>query len=177
MRGEGSAGSLAGVARLAEELEESCNGRHDRLLNHLVLLRPDDRLRARQIVADDNNEWVLQGPPHDERHPNGLQPHASHRIGVLELREDAHGILLQFGGQTAINLALPLSNNLPHLSSLGLDLIMEGTTPEAVDEASDRERFESFAQRNNLICMDAKYLIFETRGDPLEIVCVYLFWF
>ena len=27
---------------------------------------------------------------------------------------------------------------------------MEGTTPEAVDEASDRERFESFAQRNDL---------------------------
>ena len=33
---------------------------------------------------------------------------------------------------------------------MGLDIVMEGTTPEAVDEASDRERFESFAQRNDL---------------------------
>ena len=71
-------------------------------------------------------------------------------VSEILLREDAHGILLQFGGQTAINLALPLSNNLPHLSSMGLDIIMEGTTPEAVDEASDRERFEAFAKRNNL---------------------------
>jgi carbamoyl-phosphate synthase large subunit len=71
-------------------------------------------------------------------------------VSEILLREDAHGILLQFGGQTAINLALPLSANLPHLSTLGLDLVMEGTTPEAVDEASDRERFEAFAKRNGL---------------------------
>tara|TARA_Y100001970_G_scaffold12536_1_gene14358 strand:- start:44713 stop:48081 length:3369 start_codon:yes stop_codon:yes gene_type:complete len=66
------------------------------------------------------------------------------------LRENAHGLLLQFGGQTAINLALPMSNRLPHLSSLGLDLVMEGTTPEAVDEASDRQRFEDFSARIGL---------------------------
>jgi carbamoyl-phosphate synthase large subunit len=71
-------------------------------------------------------------------------------VSEILLREDAHGILLQFGGQTAINLALPLSANLPHLSTLGLDLVMEGTSPEAVDEASDRERFEAFAKRNGL---------------------------
>jgi len=66
------------------------------------------------------------------------------------LREDANGILLQFGGQTAINLALPLSDSIPHLSELGLDLVMEGTSPEAIDEASDRERFEEFAHRCGL---------------------------
>ena len=66
------------------------------------------------------------------------------------LREDANGILLQFGGQTAINLALPLFDSLPHLSSLGLNLTIEGTSPQSVDEASDRERFEEFAIRNSL---------------------------
>jgi len=66
------------------------------------------------------------------------------------LREDASGILLQFGGQTAINLALPLSDTMPYLSDLGLEFAMEGTTPEAVDEASDRERFEQFATRCGL---------------------------
>jgi carbamoyl-phosphate synthase large subunit len=72
-----------------------------------------------------------------------------HSSEVL-LREKAHGILLQFGGQTAINLALPLSNHLPHLRDLGLNLVIEGTSPDAVDEASDRERFEKFANRVGL---------------------------
>ncbi|MEO2178983.1 MAG: carbamoyl-phosphate synthase large subunit, partial [Candidatus Poseidoniia archaeon] len=69
-------------------------------------------------------------------------------VSEILLRERAHGILLQFGGQTAINLALPLADNLTHLSTLGLHLMMEGTTPDAIDEASDRERFEAFAARN-----------------------------
>jgi len=66
------------------------------------------------------------------------------------LREDANGILLQFGGQTAINLALPLADEMPHLSEMGLDLVIEGTSPESVDEASDRERFEEFSLRCGL---------------------------
>ncbi|MDP6562809.1 MAG: carbamoyl-phosphate synthase large subunit, partial [Candidatus Thalassarchaeum sp.] len=61
-------------------------------------------------------------------------------VSEILLRERAHGILLQFGGQTAINLALPLSDSLTHLSTLGLHLVMEGTSPDAIDEASDRER-------------------------------------
>ena len=72
-----------------------------------------------------------------------------HSAEIL-LREKAHGILLQFGGQTAINLALPLAGRLPHLERMGLNLAMQGTTPDAVDEASDRERFEAFAKRGGL---------------------------
>ena len=72
-----------------------------------------------------------------------------HSAEVL-LREKAHGILLQFGGQTAINLALPLAGRLPHLEGMGLNLAMQGSTPDAVDEASDRERFEAFAARVGL---------------------------
>ena len=71
-------------------------------------------------------------------------------VSEILLREDANGILLQFGGQTAINLALPLANELPHLSTMGLELVMEGTSPESVDEASDRERFEEFSLRCGL---------------------------
>ena len=66
------------------------------------------------------------------------------------LREQAHGILLQFGGQTAINLALPLDERLPLLEPMGLDLSIMGTSCDAVDEASDRERFEAFAKRIGL---------------------------
>lgn len=66
------------------------------------------------------------------------------------LRERADGIILQFGGQTAINLALPIQGQLDHLNSMGVDLKMAGTSPDAVDEASDRHRFEEFAARNGL---------------------------
>ncbi|MDP6742195.1 MAG: carbamoyl-phosphate synthase large subunit [Candidatus Thalassarchaeaceae archaeon] len=71
-------------------------------------------------------------------------------VAEILLREGADGILLQFGGQTAINLALPLDGRLEHLSELGLNLKLEGTSPDAVDEASDRERFEAFAKRAQL---------------------------
>ena len=60
----------------------------------------------------------------------------------------ADGILLQFGGQTAINLALPLDSRMEHLSEQGLTCSMLGTSPDAVDEASDRERFEAFGKRS-----------------------------
>jgi carbamoyl-phosphate synthase large subunit len=60
------------------------------------------------------------------------------------LREEAHGILLQFGGQTALNLAQPLESRLPELK-LSLEIL--GTTCDSIDEASDRERFEAFAKR------------------------------
>ncbi|MBT5843705.1 MAG: carbamoyl-phosphate synthase large subunit [Euryarchaeota archaeon] len=71
-------------------------------------------------------------------------------VSEILLREQAHGILLQFGGQTAINLALPLNERLPILKPLGLDLSIMGTSCDAVDEASDRERFEAFAKRSGL---------------------------
>ena len=71
-------------------------------------------------------------------------------VSEILLREQAHGILLQFGGQTAINLALPLEKRLPDLASSGLDLAIMGTSCDAIDEASDRERFEAFARRAGL---------------------------
>jgi len=71
-------------------------------------------------------------------------------VSEILLRENAHGILLQFGGQTAINLAEPLDQRMPHLERLGLKMDIMGTSCDAIDEASDRERFEEFAKRNGI---------------------------
>jgi len=71
-------------------------------------------------------------------------------VSEILLREQAHGVLLQFGGQTAINLALPLEQRMPDLQRLGLDVAIMGTSCDAIDEASDRERFEAFAERQGL---------------------------
>tara|TARA_Y100001954_G_scaffold151781_1_gene161254 strand:- start:4279 stop:6828 length:2550 start_codon:yes stop_codon:yes gene_type:complete len=73
-----------------------------------------------------------------------FEPLTLEYVTEVLLREKAHGILLQFGGQTAINLALPLESR---LQKIDLDLEILGTSCDAIDEASDRERFEEFAKR------------------------------
>ena len=47
-------------------------------------------------------------------------------------REQPMGVVLQFGGQTPLKLALPLSK-------AGVPIL--GTSPDAIDRAEDRERF------------------------------------
>jgi len=56
-------------------------------------------------------------------------------LNVVE-REDADGLILQFGGQTAINLALPLQKELR-----GTKTRILGTPPDSIDLAEDRKKF------------------------------------
>ncbi len=56
-------------------------------------------------------------------------------LNVVE-KEDADGVILQFGGQTSINLALPLQKELR-----GRKTKILGTSPESVDLAEDRKKF------------------------------------
>ncbi len=79
-----------------------------------------------------------------------FEPLTLEYVTEVLLREQADSILLQFGGQTAINLSQPLNTRLPELERLGLDLKIAGTSCDAIDEASDRERFEKFAKRSGL---------------------------
>jgi carbamoyl-phosphate synthase large subunit len=79
-----------------------------------------------------------------------FEPLTLEYVTEVLLREQAHSILLQFGGQTAINLSQPLNKRLPELENLGLKLKIAGTSCDAIDEASDRERFEKFAKRSGL---------------------------
>ena len=79
-----------------------------------------------------------------------FDPLTNECVSEILLREKAHGILLQFGGQTAINLAIPLEKRLPHLSTKDTNVSILGTTVDGIDEASDRERFEEFAKKHGL---------------------------
>ncbi len=56
-------------------------------------------------------------------------------LNVIQ-REDADGVVLQFGGQTAINLALPLQRLLK-----GTKTRILGTPPDSIDLAEDRKKF------------------------------------
>ncbi|MBF0153332.1 MAG: carbamoyl-phosphate synthase large subunit [Magnetococcales bacterium] len=52
--------------------------------------------------------------------------------------EKPHGVIVQFGGQTPLKLAKPLE-------AAGVPII--GTTPDAIDVAEDRERFQKLLHR------------------------------
>lgn len=55
------------------------------------------------------------------------------------LRKDQYrGVMVQFGGQNAVNLAVPLEKE---LLRLGLPTKILGTSPDAMDIAEDRDRF------------------------------------
>jgi carbamoyl-phosphate synthase large subunit len=63
---------------------------------------------------------------------------------VLEiiLLEEPKGVIVQFGGQTPLNLARALE-------AAGVPII--GTTPDSIDLAEDRERFQKMIQDLNLL--------------------------
>lgn len=66
-------------------------------------------------------------------------------MNVVE-KEDADGIILQFGGQTAINLALPLQRELK-----GKRTKILGTPPDSIDLAEDRKKFSKLMDELNIL--------------------------
>ncbi|OEH84733.1 carbamoyl phosphate synthase large subunit [Desulfuribacillus stibiiarsenatis] len=61
-------------------------------------------------------------------------------LNVID-REQPDGVIVQFGGQTAINLAEPLSE---------LNIPIIGTNMEDINTAEDREKFDDLLQRLNV---------------------------
>jgi carbamoyl-phosphate synthase large subunit len=67
-----------------------------------------------------------------------------HVMEVLRVEQQngtLHGVIVQFGGQTPLNLANALQEN-------GIPIL--GTTPDAIDLAEDRERFQKLVQKLGL---------------------------
>lgn len=60
-------------------------------------------------------------------------------LNIIEA-ENPEGIIIQFGGQTPLKLAVPLQQYLNSLESPKLKIW--GTSPDSIDTAEDRERFE-----------------------------------
>jgi carbamoyl-phosphate synthase large subunit len=67
-----------------------------------------------------------------------------HVLEILRVEQDAgtlHGVIVQFGGQTPLKLAQALAAE-------GIPIL--GTTPDAIDLAEDRERFQQLLHRLDL---------------------------
>ncbi|CAK8718040.1 carbamoyl-phosphate synthase large subunit [Candidatus Electronema halotolerans] len=61
-------------------------------------------------------------------------------LSIIE-REKPDGVIVQFGGQTPLNLAVPLAK-------AGVTIV--GTPPDAIDRAEDRQRFQEMLQKLGL---------------------------
>ncbi|MFL4470699.1 carbamoyl-phosphate synthase large subunit [Tateyamaria armeniaca] len=94
-----------------------------------------------------------------------------HVMEILLVEQEAgtlHGVIVQFGGQTPLKLANALQD-------AGIPIL--GTTPDAIDLAEDRERFQKLVQdlglkqpKNGIAHSDAEALeIAEGIGFPLVI--------
>ena len=62
-------------------------------------------------------------------------------LNIVE-NENPYGIIVQFGGQTPLNLAVPLAE-------AGVKIL--GTSPDSIDRAEDRERFQTLLRKLNLL--------------------------
>ncbi|MDR0913184.1 MAG: carbamoyl-phosphate synthase large subunit [Methanobrevibacter sp.] len=78
-------------------------------------------------------------------------------MGVVE-KENPEGVVVQFGGQTSINLAVPLSNN-------GVKIL--GTPYDSIDRAEDRKRFSAALEKLNI--PQAEYGLANSFADAREI--------
>lgn len=69
-------------------------------------------------------------------------------LNIIEA-ENPVGIIIQFGGQTPLKLAVPLQEYLSKLEVSGADNPTKiwGTSPDSIDVAEDRERFEKILRQ------------------------------
>ena len=74
-------------------------------------------------------------------------------MNVIE-KEKYDGVMVQFGGQTSVNLAVPLKKE---LERIGAKTVILGTDPENIDIAEDRERFSKFLLHLGIPQADSGY--------------------
>ncbi|CBI16261.3 unnamed protein product, partial [Vitis vinifera] len=91
-------------------------------------------------------------------------------LNIIDL-EQPDGIIVQFGGQTPLKLALPIQNYLDEhrpLSASGVGHVrIWGTSPDSIDAAENRERFNAIL--NDLKIEQPKGGIAKSEADALAI--------
>ena len=70
-------------------------------------------------------------------------------LNVIEA-ERPDGVVVQFGGQTPLKLAIPLLRWLDSDEGRATGTSIWGTSPESIDRAEDREQFEAILRDLNI---------------------------
>jgi carbamoyl-phosphate synthase large subunit len=101
---------------------------------HAAFAIRDEGLKA--IMINSNPETVSTDFDTSDR--LYFEPLTFEDVANVCEHEQPRGLIVQFGGQTALNLALPLKR-------AGLNVL--GTSPEAIDDANDRGKFTRFLKK------------------------------
>ncbi|PKL58405.1 MAG: carbamoyl-phosphate synthase large subunit, partial [Methanomicrobiales archaeon HGW-Methanomicrobiales-5] len=67
-------------------------------------------------------------------------------VNILR-KDNYYGVMVQFGGQNAVNLAVPVEQE---IKRLGLKTRILGTSPDAMEIAEDRDRFSVLLNKLNI---------------------------
>ena len=78
-------------------------------------------------------------------------------LNIIE-QEKPEGIIVQFGGQTPLNISVPLAEAGAHIL---------GTTPDSIDRAEDRERFQVLLKKLNIL--QPENGIATTEGEAIRV--------
>lgn len=112
----------AGPIRIGQGIE------FDYCCVHGVLALREEGIEA--IIINNNPETV--STDYDVSDKLYFEPLTFEDVMNVIEKEKPYGVIVQFGGQTSINLAVPLAK-------AGVKIL--GTSPENIDRAEDRERF------------------------------------
>ena len=96
-------------------------------------------LKAQSIMVNSNPETV--STDYDTSDKLYFEPLTFEDVMNIIDREKPEGVIIQFGGQTPLNLAVPLLR-------AGVKIL--GTSPDSIDRAEDRERFQSMLNKLSL---------------------------
>jgi len=120
----------SGPIRIGQGIEFDC------CCVHGIMALMEEKLGA--FIVNNNPETVSTDFDISDRlyfEPLGFEDVAN----IIE-SDDIEGVILQFGGQTSVNLAVPLQN---WLDGNGYKTRILGTSSNSIDIAEDRERFEA----------------------------------
>jgi carbamoyl-phosphate synthase large subunit len=104
---------------------------------HAAFALKDDGFET--IMVNCNPETV--STDYDTSDKLYFEPLTLEDVLAIVRRERPHGVIVQFGGQTPLKLAVPLER-------AGVPIL--GTSPDAIDRAEDRERFAALLSKLNL---------------------------
>ncbi len=96
-------------------------------------------MKVTSIMVNSNPETV--STDYDTSDKLYFEPLTFEDVMHIIEREQPKGVIVQFGGQTPLNLAVPLQR-------AGVPIL--GTSPDAIDRAEDRERFQALLMKLGL---------------------------
>jgi carbamoyl-phosphate synthase large subunit len=124
----------AGPIRIGQGIE------FDYCTVHAVLALREEGLEAHII----NNNPETVSTDYDTSDKLFFEPLTLEDIMNIIEEERPQGVLVQFGGQTSVNLAIPLEKE---IKRRGLSTRILGTSPDSIDIAEDRDRFSQLLKQ------------------------------